>query len=359
MTENARSIVRERCGKCIKQIYIGQSAIVCAKCDLIFHSMCLKNQKIFRDNIYCSLCIDRYDIVRYNPFHNTNRSNDQHDRFYDGDVTDFTDIFDNACQVLEECRQYSLTEANKILKTKSDAISTNITYNNNDAGNDNTSKPFSNIFFNIDGSEKNFNKFVCDLKSIDYEFSVIGLAETNTDPTNKDLYRMDGYTSVYQSVKEGKHKGTGVGLYVNDKYNCSEISDISTSTENLESLFLKITNLDEPSIVGVVYRPPSGNADAFQSELSDILSGLPADHTVHILGDFNVDLLSEGNHDKTEFENVIFTAGFTPLISTHTHHRNNCRKTCIDNIITNNSEQVIVSGTIENDAFHKPITAEN
>ena len=79
----------------------------------------------------------------------------------------------------------------------------------------------------------------------------------------------------------------------------------------------KLTNLDEPVIVGVVYRPPSGDTNLFQSEFRDVLSSLPADHSVHILGDYNVDLLSESHNDTV------------PLISTHTHQRGEFRKTII------------------------------
>ena len=73
------------------------------------------------------------------------------------------------------------------------------------------------------------------------------------------------------------------------------------TTDNLETLFVKLTNLDEPVIVGVVYRPPSGDTNLFQSEFRDVLSSLPADHSVHILGDYNVDLLSESHNDTVEF----------------------------------------------------------
>ena len=97
---------------------------------------------------------------------------------------------------------------------------------------------------------------------------------------------------------------------------------------------------------------PSGVSNLFQSEFRDMLSSLPTDHSVHILGDYNVDLLSESHNDTVEFENIIFSTGFIPLISTHTHQS---RKTCIDNILTNNSESVLASGTIENDKHHKPI----
>ena len=68
-----------------------------------------------------------------------------------------------------------------------------------------------------------------------------------------------------------------------------------------------------------------------------------------------MDLLSESHYDTVEFENVIFSAVFIPLISTYTHQRGECRKTYIDNILTNNSESVLASGTIENYQHHNPI----
>ena len=45
---------------------------------------------------------------------------------------------------------------------------------------------------------------------------MIGLAETNTEKVNKDIYRIDGYTSCYQSPKDSKQKGTGICLYVHE-----------------------------------------------------------------------------------------------------------------------------------------------
>ena len=349
-----RNVTREHCGKCTRQIYVGQSAIVCERCDLIFHSTCLTEYKIFREKLYCSICIDKYDIMRYNPFYCMNQSDDQHDRFYNNNVTDFTDTFDNVGQILEECRQYPANEVGTLLKAKSTSI-TNSNVNNGDVNIENR-ESFSHLFYNIDGNETNFDKFLCSyIKTIDHKFSIIGLAETNTEKINKDLYKLDGYTSCYQSPKEGKQKGTGIGLYISEKYNFTELTGLSSTTDNLESLFVKLTNVNEPMIVGVIYRPPSGDINIFQSELCDLLSNLPADHTVYILGDYNVDLLNEKDCHTTEFENIILTAGFIPLISTHTHKRGECRKTCIDNILTNNSEQVIASGTIMSDSHHRPI----
>ena len=109
-----RNITREHCGKCSKQVYLGQSAILCSKCDVIFHSVCLTDYVLFRENIYCPVCVDTYDIVRYNPYFRTTQSDNHQDRFYENEITDYTDIFDNISRVLEECRSYSFSEIGAI-----------------------------------------------------------------------------------------------------------------------------------------------------------------------------------------------------------------------------------------------------
>ena len=160
-----------------------------AECDLIFHSTCLTNYTIFS--------INKHDILRYNPFYSINRSDDQYDRFYDNNITDFTDTFDNACQVLEECQQFSTADVSSLLKTKTASIRNSNSNINNEINNAENHEAFSHLFYNIDGNET---------KSIDYDFSVIGLAGTNTEKVDKDIYRIDGYTSCYQSPKDSKQK---------------------------------------------------------------------------------------------------------------------------------------------------------
>ena len=64
----------------------------------------------------------------------------------------------------------------------------------------------------------------------------------------------------------------------------------------------------------------------FQSELSEIFSNLQSDHTVHILGDYNVGLLKVMHSDTGAFKNVVFSSDFIPLLSTPTHQRGECKK---------------------------------
>ena len=54
-----------------------------------------------------------------------------------------------------------------------------------------------------------------------------------------------------------------------------------------------------------------------------------------------MDLLCIDNNYTAEYEDSILTSGFAPLISIYTHERPNCKKTCIDNILTNDFEDII------------------
>ena len=50
----------------------------------------------------------------------------------------------------------------------------------------------------------------------DGKFSVIGIAETNINSDQKDLYKIDEYNSFYSDKIPDKSKGTGVATYVHD-----------------------------------------------------------------------------------------------------------------------------------------------
>ena len=86
------------------------------------------------------------------------------------------------------------------------------------------------------------------------------------------------------------------------------------------------------------------------SELSIIIEKLPTKST-YIMGDYNINLHDEDKY-LHEYDDVIMAAGFTPLISVHTHEQPGCRETCIDNIITNDVEKVVGSGTIKDNLNH-------
>ena len=66
---------------------------------------------------------------------------------------------------------------------------------------------FSCSFINIGGNASNFDSLAVTLAKLNHTFDVIAIAETNVVAENKDLYLLDGYTSLYQNKIPGKRKG--------------------------------------------------------------------------------------------------------------------------------------------------------
>ena len=184
-----------------------------------------------------------------------------------------------------------------------------------------------------------------------HEFSVIGVAETNTDPCSKDLFKIDNYCSFYQQIDPTKRKGTGVALYVHNSFTAVVDNSLSHCTKNLESLFVKINIGNETHTVGVIYNPPSGSDGVFIEELGLILEKCPVKN-LHILGDFNFDLHKLENGPGKKFEELFLINNLFPTISLTTHAKPGCRKICIDNIFTNSPAMVTLSGKIETDISH-------
>ena len=332
------NLVKEKCGICQKSINIGQSITECFSCEKIVHTRCIKDTSFVRiDSLnYCSSCSQSVE-QRYNPYKLLLDSDTRQDdpRFYDDDPDSLPDSILQCSNILQQCKSFNTAQLNEILK------------------NTNTNT-FSSYFLNIDGNQSNFDEFAISLSQITHPFSAIGLAETNTCPSLGHLYQITNYTSYYQEVYPDKNKGTGVALYLHNTYNASVVNSLSDTTEHLESLFVTITNTEKPITIGVMYRPPNGTYNDFLAELDRIKEQLPK-HPVYIMGDFNIDLLLE-NSDVRKFEDTILTSSMCPLISIHTHERAHTKKSCIDNILTNNEENVIQSGTItDRISDHLPI----
>ena len=112
----------------------------------------------------------------------------------------------------------------------------------------------------------------------------------------------------------------------------------------VETLFIKITNTSAPIVIGVVYRPPSGDIKEFNKEIELILSKLPSKNSF-ILGYYIINRLDLNTKGQADFEKIVISNGYLPLISVYTHHQPGCRKTCIDNIISSIICQILYGYT--------------
>ena len=109
-------------------------------------------------------------------------------------------------------------------------------------------------------------------------------------------------------------------------------------------------------MIGNIYRPnsyPKANPTLHNSYLTDILNTISKSKElnkckVHIMGDFNLDLLKFNIHNPTEeFVDTMFSYGLIPKITKPTRTQNNTA-TLIDNLFTS-SLNVDLSGILIND----------
>ena len=102
----------------------------------------------------------------------------------------------------------------------------------------------------------------------------------------------------------------------------------------------------------MVYRSPNGNFNEFITNFENLLEALPKNN-VYITGDFNINLhnITE-NANAKQYEETFLTNGFSPLISLWTHQMPNPLQTCIDNIFSNNFDNIFITGTIEDRVSH-------
>ena len=99
--------------------------------------------------------------------------------------------------ILEGCTAYGSQELNDLIDNQK--IGSNISF----------------CFNNLDGNKSNFDTLMAQIQNTNYPYSVIGLAETNTDPSESSVYQLDNYNSFYQDTFPDKKKGSGVAVYVN------------------------------------------------------------------------------------------------------------------------------------------------
>ena len=105
-------------------------------------------------------------------------------------------------------------------------------------------------------------------------------------------------------------------MYIREDIQHTRMEQFCSCTPNLEYIymFIEICNSDnkKPKCVGVVYRPPSGSENLALQELDLLMKNLP-NKNVTITGDF----LSK----NSDFEQIMYSNNFIPLISIAIHEK--------------------------------------
>ena len=321
---------------CTQSITTVNRNIICSNCSKLSHFKCSASSgfefkltsSLSQPAWFCCDCKSDKSLsqLRFNPFKDLVSSGVQPDEIFSE--------FLKAGIILDECRTLeNIADLNRIVKTS------------------NLSNNFSIFFNNIDGNQTNFDTLSVDLGRHDCKFSAITLCETNVDSSNKDLYHIQGYESVYLSKIENKAKGSGLAIYIKNDLTFIEKPDFCYSSPDMEALFVEISNNKTPITLGVVYRPPNGNNANFISLFEDLTKKLPKENSF-ITGDFNINLHRSSESPVQDFEQCFTSSGFAPTVSVWTHQQPHCSQTCIDNIFTNSFDNIVNSFTVNEPISH-------
>jgi hypothetical protein len=125
---------------------------------------------------------------------------------------------------------------------------------------------------------------------------------------------------------------------LDNKYHYKIRSDLNYNDFDVnESLFIEVINPTRKNIiVGIVYRSPNNNSEAFITVHTDIMSHISQENkTCYILGDMNLNLINNEAHASTgKFLDSMLSFMTLPLITKPSRITANSA-TLIDNIFTN------------------------
>ena len=124
-------------------------------------------------------------------------------------------------------------------------------------------------------------------------FDIMGVCETWRNPSiTTEMVNLYKHKLIRQDRNTGK-RGGGLAIYLSDKlYDCTcVVSEYSTVTPDLEQLWISIHEVNvRKKIIGVVYRPPGGNAEKCLESLRNVLEKIQLDTNCEttIMGDLNI-----------------------------------------------------------------------
>lgn len=211
-------------------------------------------------------------------------------------------------------------------------------------------KNISIMHLNCRSLAKNFDNLSFYLSDFKQQFSVIALSETWLKKSHPNLYHLDNYSFVGQE-RENK-RGGGVGFYILDTLKYKIKDDLYISDEYCEAIFVEI---NETVIIGCIYRPPGQSADNFLCILQNTLHLIPNNMSCYLVGDYNINLLSDGSLVNNDFTDMYSSFSFYPLVNKPTRITAHS-STLIDNIFANKLEMVRECGILFGDVSdHLPI----
>ena len=195
----------------------------------------------------------------------------------------------------------------------------------------NNSHSLSIIHINIRSIAANGEAFASYLTTLKFNFDVICFTETWANHHKFQENFLPTYVGFHACRPPGR-RGGGVAIYVSKFLNATEITELTSVTDSIECLFIKIKANTKVANVGCCYRPPNENHDDFLTTLEHKLRKLNSNDLNILSGDFNYDLFKTNFDNRTShFYDTLSSLSYVPLITKPTRISNNTFS-IIDNI---------------------------
>ena len=192
---------------------------------------------------------------------------------------------------------------------------------------------------NIRSFNKNYGKLIAFLSSLNYKFEIIVLTEIWK---NCDLL-----TNVFTEYKcymnyPIKGKSGGVALLVKRNIQHVCLDEITSRSENYETLGIEIETMKEKITIIATYRHPKHEYESFLEWMKACSDRVNHKNNLVILGDININLLNDDNLHIVNYKQEILTESWIPCILLPTRVTETTA-TLIDHIYLRNTRKSSIS----------------
>ena len=213
------------------------------------------------------------------------------------------------------------------------------------------------VHLNIVSVQKNFDSFTAFLNQFIKPVDVVCISETRLKDHNLSNCNLPGYKLFHCNTKT---KAGGAAIFVADRLNCQQNSEIKTNANACEDVWVEIGLVkNESLLVGSIYRHPSANFKIFEDHFMHILKSLKTNQNYVIMGDFNIHCENISTYSNVaDYANHVQSVGGMQLIDKPTCISKTC-DSIIDHIYTNPAHINRVTTTVICDDIsdHFPIWA--
>ena len=217
-------------------------------------------------------------------------------------------------------------------------------------------KGFAIIHLNIRSILRHLDELILQLQG----HKIIGISETwLTERVDDRILHFPGYSIIRQDrvaipPKTKPKKGGGLLLYIIEELEAyvEVLEPHCHCTVYSEELWIKITPPGQKHmILGLIYRPPSGNIDSFMHNFNNTALkllgiGNPCSRECYIIGDMNIDYLQPSTLNTKKLKELEFRYNLRQIILTPTRTTSKS-KSIIDLIFTTVSKDLIVSSGVD------------